>query len=77
MEVLYNGVWGGVCATGWNDDAGRLVCAQLGYDSNNDYFGLGFAGRYVVKHFIHINVLLSQSRLTLFCVDILLTLYKP
>ena len=45
VEVLYNGVWGAVCATGWNENAGRLVCAQLGYDPNNDYFGMGFAGR--------------------------------
>eukprot|EP00731_Ephydatia_muelleri_P019572 Em0012g397a len=45
VEVLYNGVWGAVCATGWNENAGRLVCAQLGYDPNSDYFGMGFAGR--------------------------------
>ena len=45
VEVLYNGVWGAVCATGWNEDAGRLVCAQLGYDPNDDYFDIGFTGR--------------------------------
>ena len=45
VEVLYNGVWGAVCATGWNEDAGRLVCTQLGYDPNSSYISVGFVGR--------------------------------
>ena len=45
VEVLYNGVWGAVWATGWNEDAERLVCVQLGYDPGSNYFDMGFAGR--------------------------------
>ena len=31
VEVCYNGVWGTVCANGWDETAERLVCTQLGY----------------------------------------------
>jgi len=36
LEVLYNGVWGGVCAYNYgtnavNDAAAKLVCSVLGF----------------------------------------------
>ena len=45
VEVLYNGVWGAVCSTGWNEDAGRVVCAQLGYNPYSQYFSVNPGGR--------------------------------
>ena len=47
VEILYNGVWGAVCSTGWNDNAGRVVCAQLGYDPYDDYLSTRPGGRLV------------------------------
>lgn len=46
VEVFYNGVWGSVCSTGWNADAGRVVCAQLGYDTSSKYFSINPSTRY-------------------------------
>ncbi|GAB1602356.1 deleted in malignant brain tumors 1 protein-like [Argonauta hians] len=31
VQVLYNGLWGSVCNTGWNDDAAEVFCRSLGY----------------------------------------------
>ena len=31
VEICYNGVWGSVCANGWDQLDATLVCAQLGY----------------------------------------------
>ena len=31
VEICYNGVWGLVCANGWDQVDANLVCAQLGY----------------------------------------------
>ena len=31
VEICYNGVWGSVCANGWDQVDANLVCAQLGY----------------------------------------------
>ena len=45
VEVLYNGIWGAVCSTGWNEDAGRVVCAQLGYNPYSQYFSVNPGGR--------------------------------
>ena len=47
VEVLYNGVWGAVCSTGWNDNAGRVVCAQLGYDPYDNSFSTRPGRRFV------------------------------
>ena len=30
VEYCINGMWGGVCDNGWNDDNANTVCAQLG-----------------------------------------------
>ena len=45
VEVLYNGVWGAVCSTGWNEDAGRVVCAQLGFNPYSQYVSINPGGR--------------------------------
>ena len=31
VEMCYNGIWGSVCANGWDQVDANLVCAQLGY----------------------------------------------
>ena len=31
VEICYNGVWGTVCADGWNEIATNITCSQLGY----------------------------------------------
>ena len=31
VEICYNGVWGAVCADGWNEVNANIVCVQLGY----------------------------------------------
>ena len=31
VEICYNGIWGSVCANGWDQVDANLVCAQLGY----------------------------------------------
>ena len=36
VEVCYNGVWGTVCANGWDETAETLVCDQLGYDHGSE-----------------------------------------
>ena len=33
VEMCYNGVWGAVCADGWNEIAANIVCRQLGYEN--------------------------------------------
>ena len=35
VEMCYNGVWGTVCADGWNDIAANIVCNQLGYENQS------------------------------------------
>ena len=35
------------CSAGWNEDAGRIVCAQLGYDPSSSYFTINPSKRYI------------------------------
>ena len=31
VEICYDGVWGSVCDSSWNDQDAAIVCLQLGY----------------------------------------------
>ena len=35
VEIFINGLWGSVCSSGWNIDAGDVVCHELGYIGAN------------------------------------------
>ena len=38
VEMCYNGVWGAVCADGWDEIAANVVCRQLGYNNSLSEF---------------------------------------
>ena len=38
VEMCYNGVWGTVCADGWDEIAADVVCHQLGYNNSLSEF---------------------------------------
>ena len=37
VEMCYNGVWGVVCANGWDNVAANIVCNQLGYRNHSEF----------------------------------------
>ena len=39
--MCLNGVWGAVCADGWNEVATNIVCTQLEYSTGN-YSGFSY-----------------------------------
>ena len=43
LEVYYNGRWGTVCNTGWDDNNSNVVCMQMGYQASKstEEFGPG------------------------------------
>ncbi len=32
VQITQHGQWGGVCGTGFNDHAARVVCKELGFN---------------------------------------------
>ena len=37
VEMCYNGVWGTVCADGWDEIATNITCTQCGYTNSSEY----------------------------------------
>ena len=37
VEICYNGVWGSVCDSGWNDQDAAIVCLQLNFQGTSTY----------------------------------------
>ena len=40
VDMCYNGVWGRVCADGWNKMAANIVCNQLEYRNYSKFSSL-------------------------------------
>ena len=38
LEVCIHGLWGSVCDDSWTNVNARVVCQQLGYESEGIYF---------------------------------------
>ena len=36
LEVFFNGQWGGVCSSGFDQSEGDVVCRQLGYTHSEE-----------------------------------------
>ena len=34
LEVFFNGQWGGVCSSGFDESDGDVICRQLGYTNS-------------------------------------------
>ena len=41
VEMCYNGVWGTVCANGWDEVTANITCSQLGSSLGNYNSGFG------------------------------------
>ena len=39
VDIFHEGEWGSVCDDGFNDDAARAVCHQLGYNDTSPMVG--------------------------------------
>ena len=37
VEICYNGIWGSVCDSGWNDHDAAIVCLQLGFQGTSAF----------------------------------------
>ena len=37
VEICYDGVWGSVCDSSWNDQDAAIVCLQLGFQGTSKF----------------------------------------
>ena len=53
VETCFNGVWGAVCADGWNEIATNILCTQLGYENGKykDLLGIANSNNYYYYRF--------------------------
>ena len=38
VEICYNGVWGSVCDSSWNDRDAAIVCQQMGFQGTSTLY---------------------------------------